>query len=170
MNVLFHTTTAIGITVLLSDTRTTHSKTSIKSTLPTAFTVFVVGIISHGALDYIPHCYPIPAKIDVILGLIMIIAGIWKSEKSYRLIVAASFLGCIFPDLVDLAPAILHKYIGTPLPDLEKLFPWHWKEYSGSIYTSDCSVSTFNHILVLLIVAVFCWFRRIDFQKIFLTK
>lgn len=166
MNVFFHTVTAIGIATSLTDTQLLPANAPIKKTLPTVFFAFVVGIIGHGALDYIPHCYPVPSKMDVILGLFIIIACIWKCQNSYRLILFASFVGSIFPDLVDLSPAILHKYIGTPIPTTAKLFPWHWHEYSGSIYTQNCDVSTFNHILVLLTVSVVCWFRRKDLKVI----
>ncbi|MGB1242831.1 MAG: hypothetical protein ACPG49_09940, partial [Chitinophagales bacterium] len=146
MNVFFHTTTAIGIAIALTDTQRLCPHTPIKNTLPTTFFAFVVGIIGHGTLDYIPHCYPIPSKVDVILGLFIIVTCIWRSQHTYRLILFASFVGSIFPDLIDLSPAILHKYIGTPIPTSTKLFPWHWHEYSGSIYTQNCGVLTFNHI------------------------
>ncbi|MGB0931163.1 MAG: hypothetical protein ACPGVB_10325 [Chitinophagales bacterium] len=170
MNVFFHTTTAIGIAIALTDTQHFHSNTPIKNTFPIAFCAFVVGIIGHGALDYIPHCYPIPSKADVVFGLFIILICLWRSHNTYRFILFASFVGSIFPDLIDLSPSILHKYIGTPIPTTAKLFPWHWHEYSGSIYTQNCDVSTFNHILVLITVTIICWFRRRDLKVIFNKK
>ena len=73
----------------------------------------------------------------------------------------------IFPDLIDLGPAIANKIFGINLPILEKLFPWHWPHYSGSIYTNNCGVSTLNHFLVVFTVVVICWFRRKDLKTIF---
>ena len=67
---------------------------------------------------------------------------------------------------MDLLPAILNKYVGLHLPIIDKIFPWHWHDYSGSIYTQNCGVSTFNHILVVLTIAVICWFRRVDLLEI----
>lgn len=43
------------------------------------------------------------------------------------------FIGSLFPDLIDLGPAIANKYLGLSLP-VFKVFPWHWQEHSGSIY------------------------------------
>ena len=83
MNVLFHTTTAIGIAVLMTDTKGFKSSASLKNTCLTALFAFVLGVISHGALDYIPHCYPLPSKIDVILGLGMIVVGVWTVKAKY---------------------------------------------------------------------------------------
>jgi hypothetical protein len=65
MNALFHTTTALGIAVLF-----THTK-SKRPSIPTSIFVFMSGILSHGILDIIPHCYPIPSKLHASLGLLM---------------------------------------------------------------------------------------------------
>jgi hypothetical protein len=79
----------------------------------------------------------------------MIIAFVWLTNKRYRLITGLSFVGSLFPDLVDLSPGILNKQLGQSFPIINKIFPWHWHEYSGSIYGGDCGVSTANHLFVI---------------------
>lgn len=154
MNVLFHTTTALGIAVLF-----THTK-SKRPSITTSIFVFIIGILSHGILDTIPHCYPIPSKLDVSLGLLMILTATWFSHKKYRIIVLSAFIGCIMPDLIDLSPAIVNKQLGWNLPVFDKLFPWHFKQFSGSIYTDDCTISTMNHSIVVIALGAACWYRR----------
>ncbi|MDQ3322286.1 MAG: hypothetical protein M3525_07640 [Acidobacteriota bacterium] len=53
-------------------------------------------------------------------------------RRNFILLVACYF-GCLFPDLLDLSPAMLNKRTGFDLP-VFKAFPWHWHIYSGSIY------------------------------------
>jgi hypothetical protein len=167
MNVVFHTTAAIGIAVLLTDTKKIESSVDFKDIILISMAAFIAGIISHGALDYIPHCYPINSKIDAIAGLIIILTTIWLANKKYRLIMVFSFLGCILPDLIDLLPNILNKQLGLNLPVIDKIFLWHFHDYSGSIYTSNCKYSTLNHILLLLNTFIVCWCRRKDLKIMF---
>jgi hypothetical protein len=149
MNVIFHTTAAIGVTVLFAETDKIDNSLKIRKIFGTSILVFAMGIISHGVLDYIPHCYPINSKLDVILGSIIISTTTWFMNKRCRLISLSSFMGSIFPDLVDLLPSILNKQIGLGLPINNKVFPWHWQEFSGSVYNNNCNISTMNHILLV---------------------
>jgi hypothetical protein len=166
MNVIFHTTTAIGVTVLLTDTIRLGNRPTIIQVIPTALCAFVIGIISHGVLDFIPHCYPINSKLDVIAGLAMILCTTWLTNRHFRVIAGLACLGAIFPDVVDLGPKIISKYLnlGLALPD--NFFPWHWHMYSGSIYNGTCNVSTLNHLLLLLTIGVILWTRRTDLKVI----
>jgi hypothetical protein len=164
MNVIFHTTTAFGVSVLLTDTKAMATATN-KKVIEAGVFGFLLGLLSHGTLDYIPHCYPINSKLDAIAGLTMIIALVWLTKKRYRLITGLSFVGSLFPDLVDLSPGILNKQLGLSLPIINKIFPWHWHEYSGSIYGGDCGVSTANHLFVILTVIIICWSRRSDLKQ-----
>jgi hypothetical protein len=166
MNVIFHTATAISVAVLLTDTKRIEQSTTSSNVIWTSILAFTVGLISHGALDYIPHCYPINSKLDAIVGLIIILSTTWLTNKRYRIIIALSFLGSIFPDLVDLSPAIINKQLGLNFPTFEKVFPWHLHNYSGSIYNDNCNNSTLNHILLLLTIGIICWCRRTDIKAI----
>jgi hypothetical protein len=167
MNVIFHTTTAIGVTVLLTDTVRLGDKPTLQQVIPTGIYAFSIGIISHGILDFIPHCYPINSKVDAISGLLMILMTIWQTNTHFRVITGLACLGAIFPDIVDLGPKIINKQLnlGLTLPDA--IFPWHWHTYSGSIYTQTCSVSTLNHLLLVLTVGVIIWIRRTDLKVLF---
>ncbi len=124
MNVIFHTATAISVAVLLTDTKRIEQSTTSSNVIWTSILAFTVGLISHGALDYIPHCYPINSKLDAIVGLTIILTTTWLTNKKYRIIIALSFLGSIFPDLVDLSPSIINQQLGLNLPTFEKVFPW----------------------------------------------
>jgi hypothetical protein len=123
MNILFHTTTAISVAVLLTDTNRVEQATNSKIIYWTSFLAFTVSLISHGALDYIPHGYPINSKFDAIAGLTMILLTIWLTNKKYRLIMGLAFLGSIVPDIIDLSPAIINKQLGLSIPIIDKIFP-----------------------------------------------
>lgn len=166
MNVLFHITTALGATVLLTDTVRLGTKPTLTQVMPTSICVFSVGIISHGALDFIPHCYPINSKVDAIAGLLMILAAMWLTNRHFRAITGLACLGSIFPDIVDLGPKIINKQLNLQLSLPDNIFPWHWQNYSGSIYNGTCSISTVNHLLLLLTVGAVLWTRRADLSVI----
>lgn len=170
MNVMFHIATGLSTAVLLTDTSEINRNSAYKKILPIALFGFVIGIISHGALDYIPHCYPINSKLDILLGLLSILILLLISKEKYKLIFLGSLIGCVFPDIVDLLPSMLNKFLRLELPVLEKLFPWHWKQYSGSIYTDECNVSFINHSLVLLTVSLILWSRKKDFMTLLVNN
>lgn len=142
MNVLFHLAAGFGIAVAVS---TEVAKPKIPLTATTgAFIAFV----SHALLDYTPHCYPINSKIDVIAGIISLLVLTFFARKGYRLIMLATLFGSVLPDVVDLLPAILNKQLHLELPVYNKVFPWHWKNYSGSIYYGNCSTSHLNTAMI----------------------
>jgi hypothetical protein len=167
MNVLFHTTAAVGIVIALTDTKTLDEVKANKRIYLIGAASFFLGIIVHGALDYIPHCYPLKSKPDILFSLLIIASVIWFCQKKYRSIFALSFLGNIFPDLVDLAPNILNQQFGWLLPTTQKIFPWHQLEHSGSIYGESCANSNLNHLLFLLGVALIIAARWKDVHVIF---
>lgn len=166
MNVIFHTTTAIGVAVLLTDTVRLGDKPTLIRVIPTSLYAFSIGIISHGALDFIPHCYPINSKADVIVGLLMILMAIWLTNRYFRVITGLACFGAIIPDIVDLGPKIIDKQMNLNLSLQENIFPWHWHAYSGSIYNGTCDVSTINHLLLLLTIGIVLWTRRADLKVI----
>lgn len=166
MNVVFHVVTAIGVAVSLTDTKEIELlPNSSKHVVLIGILAVIVGLISHGALDYIPHCYPINSKIDAIVGLIIILLVIGFANKKYRLIIVFAFLGSVFPDLIDLSLPIVNKQLGFNFPTFHKIFPWHWHSYSGSIYDRQCDISTLNHCLLVLTIVIVCWCRRFDLKR-----
>lgn len=168
MNVIFHVATAVGITIVATDTKRINS---FKDTILPALGAFSCGIILHGALDYTPHTYPLSGTIDSIVSLLIIIALITRTKRKFLPILLSAVLGSIFPDLVDLSPHLLNRYVGLEIPEYNKIFPWHYPEYSGSIFSAgNHLVSNINHLLTLTVIAFVCWFRRSDLQQIFSNR
>jgi hypothetical protein len=167
MNIFFHLASAVAVVVLITDTAKLKNNNSKKQVIWIALSAFIVSIIAHGALDYIPHCYPIHSILDVVFGSIIIVITTWLANKKYRIIVFAALIGSIFPDLVDHLPRIVNKHFQLNIPILPKIFPWHFIENSGSIYTNECNNSTFNHILLMITILIFSWSRRSDVKLIF---
>lgn len=166
MNVLFHTSAAIGVVAIVVETNKTYSIFSAKS-IKLGFISFALGIISHGILDIIPHCYPFNSKADAIASFLIMITSIFLIKKRYRFIVGMAFLGSVFPDVIDLSPQILNKYLGFSLPEIDKIFPWHHHEYSGSIYDGDCNKSIVYQVITVVLVITISYFKRAKLKKIF---
>jgi len=167
MNVIFHTATAIG---LIAVTIPESDKLKNKNPLGLVLFLFIGGIILHGALDYTPHRYPLNSKVDVILSLALWIALLCTIRKEFILLVLASLVGNVLPDIIDHLPRILNINFDLGLPEYGKIFPWHQKEYSGSIYQGHKAVSMINHGLLLLMVALICLQKRKALQRMFGMK
>lgn len=159
MNVLFHTAISIGISAAVTNPKTIeegHNFTNVKFII----ILFCLGIISHGVLDIIPHCYPINSKIDFLVSSFLICTIIFLTNKRYRILIVFSFIGSLFPDIVDLSFPILNKYAYLNLQVHRNYFPWHWKIYSGSIYISDCTDSTIYQTILVIGVTIICYLYR----------
>lgn len=167
MNVLFHTATAIATTVLVTNTDRHVLNLLDKNILVSCFFALIIGIIFHSFLDYIPHRYPIPSKTDVVISLLLMIILTLAGDRKYRPIIIVSFLGNILPDLIDLSPNILNKYLHLHIPLFPKIFPWHWSQFSGSIYEGNSGLSNLNHLFIIIFVLVVCGVRFKDFKRIF---
>lgn len=159
MNVLFHTAISIGISAAITNPKTIEEGNNFTK-VKFIIILFCIGIFSHGLLDIIPHCYPINSKIDFLISSFLICAIINLTNKRYKILIAFSFIGSLFPDIVDLAVPILNKYANLNLLVHENYFPWHWKIYSGSIYISDCTNSTIYQAILVIGVALICYFNR----------
>lgn len=167
MNVLFHVATAVGLTVALTDTAKVKT---VKDTIIPACGGLVSGMLIHGVIDYLPHTYPLGAKVDMVISSLLIIIMLSVVNKRYILVLSAIILGCILPDLIDLLPPMLNKYLGFQLSVGSQVFPWHTPEYSGSIFVGKSVASDINHIAVLLITVIVCWCRKEDLMKLFFKK
>jgi hypothetical protein len=121
---------------------------------------FVAGIVEHGVMDYVPHSYPIPSRIDVVIGIILFMVLIAHTKAQFRVLVTACFIGSVLPDLVDLGPPILNHHLRWALPTV-KIFPWHWPQYSGSLYHGAKRFqSAVWHCVVIGVYVSFCWLYR----------
>lgn len=156
MNIVFHCVAATGILSIVSDQIKSNRKII---TLPI---LFCLGIISHGALDYIPHQYPIKSSIDVVIGLIWVVLLGLIVKAPYRLAVLACISGALLPDIVDHSPEISNKYLHTEIKVIENIFPWHWTQFSGSLYNDNGTwVSHINHFaLVFFVLLLIFWNRK----------
>jgi hypothetical protein len=111
-------------------------------------------------MDYVPHSYPIPSGIDVVVSIVLFVVTVTQAKPQFRVLVTACFMGSIFPDLVDLGPAILNRHLGWSLPTV-KIFPWHWPHYSGSLYHGAKRFqSAVSHCIVIGACVIVCWFYR----------
>ena len=150
MNVTFHTLASLATAaVLCSRLKDTDSpRIFIPTDVPLLAIGFAAGVLMHGLLDYAPHAYPIKSAADVALSLAIFSAVLLLAGRRQWLLLSACFLGSIFPDLVDLGPAIVNKGLGWSLP-VVKIFPWHWRAYSGSIYDGSRGVESFSYHLIV---------------------
>jgi hypothetical protein len=170
MNVTFHTLASIATAAFLSLRPAQNSLQGITS--GSAFAKYAIGftagILAHGILDYAPHEYPFYAKFDVPFALLLFMVTFFLVQPQNRLLLATCFVGALFPDLLDLGPAILNKNFGFPYFGLSyKVFPWHWKEFSGSLYEPSRRVeSMLYHIILLLICTVALYLNKNRFFKL----
>jgi len=148
MNVVFHTLASVATAAVLSSQLKENKPVNSITGLTISVIGFTMGIVLHGLLDLIPHQYPVPSALDVVVSLILFFLIFMLAQKEARWILFICFLGAIFPDLVDLGPGILNRQLRLHLP-MVKIFPWHWKEYSGSIYDgSRLWLSMLGHLVV----------------------
>lgn len=168
MNIIFHTTVAIGICVAITNTKKITQQP--KQNILFAGIALIIGVILHGFLDYIPHCYPFAGLIDVIVSLFIMAIVCICCKPIYLPIVFCAFTGSILPDLIDLAPSILNTKLGWSLQVHQPIFPWHWKSYSGSIFIKDCNASHLNHLLVVISVVLLIFCRKDDVKSMLSIK
>ena len=150
MNVTFHTLASFATAAVLSSRlkATDSARLFAPSDLPSLAAGFAAGVLMHGLLDYAPHAYPIKSAFDVLLSLALFSVMLLLARRRHWLLLGVCFLGGIFPDLIDLGPAIVNKRLGWSLP-VVKVFPWHRREYSGSIYDGSRGVESFLYHLIV---------------------
>ena len=126
----------------------------MQDSLPVLTVGFVTGVLLHGLLDWLPHSYPIPNSVDIVVSLILFAVALVLVKQQHRPLLCVCFLGAIFSDLVDLGPPMINKEFGWSLP-VVRVFPWHWRRYSGSIYNGSKVFDSFLlHLLVIGISAI----------------
>jgi hypothetical protein len=165
MNVTFHIVAAVGASAALSSRKLRASalQSNAPSDLPLLTAAFVAGLLLHGLLDWLPHSYPINSAADVGVGLAVVAGAMVFVRQEHRLLLGACAFGSVLPDLVDLGPAIINKRLGWSLP-VFKFFPWHWRQYSGSIYDGSRSLeSGLCHLLIVAASFGLIWVYRRNF-------
>jgi hypothetical protein len=96
-----------------------------------------LGVLSHGVLDGLKHGYPIRTVPDVICAGVLAICWCMCVHRRFFLLFACVSLASFAPDIVDFGPKILGCVTGiwTPMFTATPLFPWHWRDGSGSMYS-----------------------------------
>jgi len=151
MNVTFHVLSAVGATAVLSSRQKDWEsrKSPASFSLPGLAGALIAGVLLHGVLDWIPHSYPINSVVDVGASLALLAVAMALVRQRHRLPLSMCALGSLLPDLVDLGPAIINKRLGWSLP-VFKFFPWHWPQFSGSIYDGSRGFTSLScHLLVV---------------------
>jgi hypothetical protein len=138
MNATFHALTAVGIAHIaamrLDSSRERWFYHSDVWVLGSAFTL---GVLSHGVLDGLKHGYPIQTVPDVLCAGVLAICWCKCVHRRFFLLFASVSLASFAPDIVDHGPRMLRSATGiwTPVLDATPLFPWHWPDGSGSMYS-----------------------------------
>jgi len=150
MNVTFHTITSLSFSVLVSKKISpATNKYFLKSDTKYFLILLFINILVHGLLDIMPHNYPLNSILDVSLSLAFFLMTIFIVTKRFHLTIMMSFFFAVLPDIIDIAPKLLNKYLNTNLL-VFNLFPWHYPQYSGSMYNGQYSLfSLINHSIVL---------------------
>lgn len=159
MNVTFHVLTGISVAAVLCPRKQEVTGKALLVGLGATIPL-------HGLLDFVPHSYPIKSSFDVIVALLLFGTALLLAKPHLYLLIATCFVGSVLPDLVDLTPGILHRHVGLSLPEA-RIFPWHWRQYSGSIYNGSRGIeSAAFHLLVVATATFSLWWRRDRFTKL----
>ena len=156
MNIAFHTFTALAIgqsaACRLEVARSRAQRITI------GVVTFLLGVMSHGVLDGLPHEYPFQWLGETVLTAALL--AIWMAiiQPRYRILLLVAVAGALLPDVIDHVPRDLNRHLGTHLPELTKLFPWHHRGGSGSLSGTvppDARLASIaNHIIVVTFSAV----------------
>src|SRR5947209_5220669 len=167
MNVVFDALAALAGAAALSSRKQFAGSTGlfVATDVPFLAAGLGLGVLSHGCLDVAPHAYPINSVVDVLLGALIFVSALFFVRRRSLLLLAACSLGSIFPDLFDLGPAIMNRRLGWSLPVM-KFLPWHWRQYSGSVYDGSRAVQSFiSHLIVFAVsLGILCAFRKSLFR------
>ncbi|HJZ32740.1 MAG TPA: hypothetical protein VKF35_16600 [Hyphomicrobiaceae bacterium] len=171
MNVTFHALAAVGIAHVAA-LRLDASREGwfYRSDVRVLGSAFILGVLSHGVLDGLKHGYPIPTGPDVLCAGVLAISWCMSVHRRFFLLFAIVSLASFAPDIVDHGPRMLRSATGIWMPVLgaTPLFPWHWPDGSGSMYSmlsrapqptrildigQNWIVSWINHLIVVAFAA-----------------
>jgi hypothetical protein len=145
MNTTFHMLAGVAVGAACSRWETRHEIARLGLG-------FATSVLLHGVMDVTPHSYPISSPLDVALGLAIAASALFLARQAVRPLLVACCLGSVFPDLVDLAPAIINRHTGLSLPTPE-FFSWHWRTYSGSMYGGSRNIESWLYHLMVVVIA-----------------
>lgn len=120
--------------------------------------------MAHGVLDGLPHGYPLGAIGDTLVTAALVVTWMKLIEPRFRALLLVVLVGALLPDVIDHVPRDLNHHLGTHLPELKKIFPWHGRGGSGSLNGDVLFrahiASLANHVIVVTFCAVVLWLTR----------
>lgn len=162
MNVAFHTLSALAIGQTAACR--IDAGTSRRRYVAIAALTFLLGVMSHGVLDGLPHEYPFRWPGEVLVTTPLVVIWMVLIQGRYRALLLVAIAGALVPDVIDHVPRDLNRHLGTHLPEVTKLFPWHHRGGSGSlsgVVPLDARIaSVTNHIIVITFSAALLWLSR----------
>jgi hypothetical protein len=171
MNVTFHALTAVGIAhVAAMRLETAGDDRFYRPDVWVLGSAMCLGVLCHGVLDGLKHAYPIRAVPDVLCAGLLAICWCLCVRRRFSLLFAGVILASFAPDIVDFGPKMLRSFTGISMPmvDVAPLFPWHWPDGSGSMYSilskapertrildtgQNGIISLINHVIVVVFAA-----------------
>lgn len=162
MNVAFHTLTALAIGQTAACRIDVADRRGRRVAI--AILVFLLGVMSHGVLDGLPHEYPFKWLGDTVSTTSLVVIWMAIVQPRHRVLLLIAIAGAVVPDVIDHVPRDLNRHLGTHLPELTKLFPWHHPGGSGSLsgtVAPDARIASIaNHIIVVTFCTVMLWLSR----------
>jgi hypothetical protein len=167
LNVAFHALAGLAIGQAAATRVSTPPRQGLARGRDAVVTTIAFGlaIMSHGILDGLPHEYPLRALGDLLATTAVVAAGLWLIQPRFRILLLVTLLGAVLPDVIDHTPRDLNRHLGTHLPELKKVFPWHGAGGSGSLSGDNIVfrahiASLTNHVMVVAFCATVLWLTR----------
>jgi hypothetical protein len=96
---------------------------------------------------------------DTLATAALVLPWMWLIEKRFRSLLLVALIGTVLPDVIDHVPRDLNRHLGTHLPEVTKIFPWHGRGGSGSLSGDAIPfrarvASVANHVIVVTFCAV----------------
>ena len=162
MNVAFHALAALAIGQTAACRAATATRPGARAAI--AVVAFVLGVMSHGVLDGLPHEYPFRALGDTLTSLALVTTWMAITRPGYRMLPIIALAGALLPDVIDHVPEDLNRHLGTHFPVLPNLFPWHHRGGSGSLSGAvprDARIASIaNHVIVVVYCGAMLWLSR----------
>lgn len=155
MNITFHVLLGFTETVFIAKTMKDPDSDKLYQKgdwIPIAVG-FVLGVFTHGLVDWIYHRYPIPAIPDVLIAGVLWIGIPFLLKRRWWLIYAFTSLGNVIPDLIDHGIQALNFVTDTGLKQIT-VFPWHRREISSDLFHEFPYTSQILHVIVIILISV----------------
>jgi hypothetical protein len=184
MNVVFHAITSFGIGhVAARNLDPAVPGWFDRRDLRVLTVVFIAGVLSHGVLDGLKHGYPVSPFIDPPLALLLAAVWVRRVQPRYSILIVTAFAAAILPDVIDLGLGVARYIFGMhrPNPPSSHVFPWHWRDGSGSLYSlagapehpghgdldrgDNRAVSATNHVIVVFLSCAAVLSNRTPFRR-----